>query len=87
MGKDPERSLFNLVFVELDNHAEELWDQSKRSMIIQSLSALCVKRFGQVHKRYIQYFFLLTAFLLELSEDEHYICGVPVSSEPTLGFW
>ena len=54
---------------------------------LESLSAHCVKRFGQVHKRYIQSFVLLTAFLLELSEDEHHVCGAPVGSEPTLSFW
>ena len=44
----------------------------------QSLSAHCVKRFGQVHKRYIQSFVQLPAFLLGLSEDEPHVSGAPV---------
>ena len=81
-------NLATLVFTELDNCTEELWGESK---VLhdhpQSFSTHCVKHFGQVHKHYIQSFVLLPSFLLELSEDDHYICSVPVDSEPTLGFW
>ena len=51
--------------------AKALHDQS------QSFSPHCVKRFGQVHKCYTQSFILLSAVLLELSDDEHQICGAP----------
>ena len=72
----------------LDNHAEELWWATKALHDHpQSSSAYCVKRFGLVHKRYIQSFVLLPAFLLEQCEDKHHDCGTPVASELTLGFW
>ena len=75
MGKNPNRSL---VFVELDNHAEEIqWAAKALHDHPQSLSAHCIKR-------YIQPFLLLPAFLFELSEDEHHFCGALVGSEPTL---
>ena len=81
-------NLVAMVFVQLDNHAEGLWGAAKVSRDhSQSLSAHCVKCFGQVHKRYIHSFVLLLAFLLELSEDEHRVCGSPVGSEPTACFW
>ena len=78
-----------LVFVQLDNHADELggWVTKAFHDHPQSLSAHCVKRFGQVHKRYIQSFVLLSEFLLEVSEDEHHVCSAPFGTEPTLGFW
>ena len=77
-----------LAFVLLDNHAEELCGEAKvHHDHPPSLSAHCVKFFGQVHKHYIQSFDLLSAFLLEMSEDEHHVCGTPVGSESTLGFW
>ena len=49
-----EPNLAMLVFVQLDNHAEELWWAAK-VLYDQphSLSAHCVKCFGQIHKRYI----------------------------------
>ena len=81
-------NLAALVFVQLDNHVEKLWWAVKGLHDHpQSLSAHCIKHFGQVHKRYVQSFVLLSAFLLELSEDEHHVCGAPVGSEPTLSFW
>ena len=79
-----------LVFLQLDNHAEELWGATKALHYHpQSLSDHCVKRFGQVHKRYTQSFVLFLAFLLELSEDEHYVCGASIVSEAKLvsGIW
>ena len=81
-----QSNLAALVFVQLDNHAEELW-RADKVLHPQSLSAHWVKRFGQVHKCYIQSFVLLPSFFLELSEDEHHVCGTPVGSEPTLSFW
>ena len=77
-----------MVFVELDNNAEELWWAAKALHDHpQSLSAHCVKRFSQVPKCYIQFFVLLPAFLLELSDDDYHICGAPDCSKLTLGFW
>ena len=49
-----------------------------RGLTLQSLSAHCIKPFGQVHKCHIQSFVLLPAFLLELSEDEHHVRDAPV---------
>ena len=47
-------NLAALVFEQLDNHAEELWWAVKALYDHpQSLSAYCVKCFGQVHKCYI----------------------------------
>ena len=81
-------NLATLVFVLLDNHAEELWWVAKALHDHpQSLSAHCVKCFGQVQKHYIQSFVLLPAFLLELSEDKHHVSGAPVGFEPTMSFW
>ena len=81
-------NLAAMVFVQLDNHAEELWEVAKALHYHpQSLSSLYVKRFGQVHKRYIQSFDLLPEFLLELFEDENHVCGAPVGFELILGFW
>ena len=77
-------NLAALVFVQLDNHAEELWGAAKALHDHPlSVSAPFVKRFGQFHKRYIQSFVLLPEFLLELSDDENHTCGAPVGSEPT----
>ena len=74
-------NLATLVFVPLNNHAEEFWEAAKGLYDHpQSLSAHCVKR-------NIQSFFLLPVFLLKLSEDDHHVCGAPVGSEPTLSFW
>ena len=80
--------LATLIFVQLDNHADDIWRVAKALHDLQqSLSAHCVKRFAQVQKCYIQFFVLLQAFLKETSEKEHTVCGVPVDSEPTLSFW
>ena len=79
-----QHNLAMLVFVQSDNHDEELWWAAKLLHDHPpSLSAHCVKCFVQVHKHFV----LLPAFLLELSEDKHHVCGAPVGSEPTLGFW
>ena len=92
IGKDPERSLFNLIWPcwSLCSCLTMLRNFGEATRVLhdypQSLFAHCVKCFGQVHEHYIQSFVLLPAFLLELSEDEHYVCGAPVGSEPSPGF-
>ena len=69
-------NLAALVLVQLDNHAEEVWWSAKALHDHpQFFSTYRIKRFGHVHKCYIQSFVLLPAFLLELSEDEHHVCG------------
>ena len=81
-------NLARLVFLHLANNAVKPWGAAKALQDHQqSLSAYCVKRFRQTNKHYIQSFVLLHAFLLELSEDEHQVCGARLGSEPTLSFW
>ena len=92
MGKGPEWSLYNLTWPHLSLCS---WITCRGTLGAtkvhhdhpQSLSSHCVKRFGQVHKCYIQFFVLHPVFLLELSEDKHHVCGAPIGSEPTLSFW
>ena len=80
-------NLAAMVFVRLDNLAEELWEAAKAFHgHPSSLSAYCAKHFSQVHKRYIQSFVQLPAFLSELSEDKHHVCGVHIGPETTMSF-
>ena len=75
MWKDPARLLFNLTW---PHRSLCSWITLLRNFGgSQSLSAYYIKRFGQVHKRYILFFILLPAFLLELSKDKHHVCGAP----------
>ena len=76
------------VFVELDNHNEELWGAAKALHDHpQSLSAHCVKRFGQVHKRYQHSFVLHPAFLLELSKNMSVVPLLALNPHWVSGRW
>lgn len=70
----------------MDDHAKEIWEAPDELHVHpQSLSAHCVKRFDQAHKRYVLSFLLLSAFPLKMFEDKHHVCSAPFGSEATLG--
>lgn len=74
--------LTTLFFLQLHDHAEKFWETAYMLHDLpEAFSAQCVKCLGQIHKGKVQSFVLLTAFHLELLEQEDRIDGAPVGSD------